>query len=410
MDHEASTARGEETPRWVRVALVWSLAATFGMGTFAADFMQATGLQGTWWMVASVLPLYVVAAHGWRRVETNEVFSLAALLCAALVGSSFLGEHTSHGLLRSVAVPGVFAWAVAFAAWPRMQLPLARWGVLFWCITLALNTADRTRFNTNNILAYLVMGLYASARARGDVTEREAAWWSAALPLMVFLVVRSTFRAASLAAMGLLLAMSIWRREARFGLVLAALGAALYTSQAGEAEPTYSRMVDRSDYVGRFRTMHEDNLSGRMDIWEGVLSDVQDLPDWLWIGHGFGDVDIYVARVNPYIPALVVDGVRYLHSHNQLLDILVATGVPGVLLLVVLVVAVARRVQLRDASAAYAAGLALVGSANGMVAEGSGSTAAIGLLLVMCGTRRATPPTPRTLPWVAGVRDLGAQA
>jgi hypothetical protein len=74
-----------------------------------------------------------------------------------------------------------------------------------------------------------------------------------------------------------------------------------------------------------------------------------------------------------------------------MLDVLLATGLPGMILLAAVVVACARRSSWRDPTLVYGLGLALVGTANVLLTDASGSTAALGLYLSWFGaTRRPT--------------------
>ena len=246
--------------------------------------------------------------------------------------------------------------------------------MLFRSLCLGLEAVDRELFpRPSFMLAFLTLGLYVHLRLAGALSPRFIRWGAVLLPVILAVIIRSTFRAVSFAAFGVLLWGFARMWEGRLALVLAFVMGGVYVAYAPEPEPSYSRDVARDDYVNRFRTVDEDRFSGRSDIWEGVWADIKTTPPWLLTGLGYGDIDVHVARLNPQIHAVNRRGTRALHTHNQFLDVLLATGIPGVVLLVIVVVLCLRRSSLRDPTMVYGAGLALVGTANVLLTDASGS-------------------------------------
>lgn len=383
---------GGEMPRWARAAVFASLALTFWTYGLVELLMERTGLPGTLLTFATHLPLHAAAALGITRVRMSPALAWMAALCAALSASSFLGEYVWDGLLRCTAMPTALSWAVVFAAWPSELPRTFRWCLGLSALMLMLEALNKELFpRPSFMLAFLTLGLYVHLRVTGRLSPKMVSWGMVLLPLILAVIIRSTFRAASFAAMGVLLWGFTRMWEGRVALVLAvALGGA-YVATAPAAEPSYSRDVARDDYVNRFRTVDEDRFSGRGDIWEGLWADVKTQPRWLLTGLGYGDIDVHVAEVNPQLHAVNRRGTRAIHTHNQVLDVLLATGLPGTLLLLAVVAACARRSSLRDPTLAYGLGLALVGTANVLLTDASGSTAALGLYLSWFGaTRRPT--------------------
>lgn len=376
-------------PRWARWCVFVSLTLIFWTYGIVALLMARTSLPGTLFTVLTHVPLHVAAIYGITRVRMTPPLAWTAVLCVVLSLSSFEGEYVWDGLLRCTAMPTVLSWAVVFAAWPSERRAIFRGCLALSGLWLALEAVDPELFpRPSFMLAFLALGLYVDLRDRGELSPRMVRWGAVLLPAILAVVIRSTFRAVSFAALGVLLWGFARMWEGRLALLLTVVLGGVYVAQAPEPEPSYSRDVARDDYVNRFRTVDEDRFSGRTDIWEGVWADIRTTPPWLLHGLGYGDIDVHVARVNPHIHAVNRRGTRALHTHNQLLDVLLGTGIPGVILLLIVVVECLRRSSWRNPTLAYGAGLALVGTANVLLTDASGSTAALGLYLSWFG---ATP-------------------
>ncbi len=383
-------------PRWARWCVLLSLTLIFWTSGLVEAVMTRTGVPGTLVAFVTHLPLHAAAAYGVTRVRLAPPLAWMAALCAALALSSFRGEFVWDGLLRCTAMPTALSWAVVFAAWPSERRGLFHACLALSGLWLGLEAVDRELFpRPSFMLAFLALGLYVHLRVEGELSPRFVRWGAALLPAILAVIIRSTFRAASFAAFGVLLWGFARMWEGRLALVLAVLLGGAYVAHAPAPEPSYSRDVARDDYVNRFRTVDEDRFSGRSDIWEGLWADVKTTPPWLLTGLGYGDIDVHVARVNPQLHAVNRRGTRAIHTHNQLLDVLLATGIPGVILSLVVVAQCLRRSSLRDPTLVYGAGLALVGTANVLLTDASGSTAALGLYLSWFGAtpRRAPAPT-----------------
>lgn len=81
-----------------------------------------------------------------------------------------------------------------------------------------------------------------------------------------------------------------------------------------------------------------DDFTGRFEIWRLVTERIGERPvlGWGWISY-------WAPWVDPYRRLVIRDGVQYLQAHNAYLDVHLQLGVPGLVVLVVLVGSVLHR-------------------------------------------------------------------
>lgn len=148
--------------------------------------------------------------------------------------------------------------------------------------------------------------------------------------LVVLLVLSAIFAVGALAAWGLpkWLRMVRWRPSRRMLItcaagivVLAALAFVVVVSRTPRQAPAEEGMQARSLLPALAQ------MGGRMPIWKASMTALGDHPS-VWVhGVAFGEV---IPLVQPYVQGT---DFMYPHTDNTYLNVLMATGVPGVLLL-----------------------------------------------------------------------------
>jgi hypothetical protein len=334
--HPPSAAVAAAPPVWLRVVAVYGVLLTAGLQGNLPALMRATGAPGSVLMVLAYLPLYVAAARvGGAPLRAGPLRGLAALI-AALTPSLLWSDHPLDGAAKFAAIGTAVAWAALLSAWPGLVADVLPAG-LACCAASAVGTAaGRSVLPTSSSFSLAVL-FAAGIRWRATApTDRLAAraGRSFALVALVGLVFLSTFRAPTFGALLVLGFLALRSREARVALAVAAVAGALFFSVEGpKRAPSYTATVERNDLVGRYESISEDRLSGRGDIWDGILVDAATSPRWLFIGAGLGDVDYVVAAANPGVMSFNQRGDRVLSPHNLFLEVLIGAGLPGALAL-----------------------------------------------------------------------------
>ncbi len=364
-------------PRWARVAVALSVLAAGLLNPVLAELMALTGRRGTEFIAVALVPLFAVSlrrgARAWLRDELRPLLLITAMLALSLLVGDFL---TDGAVKVFVTLSGV-AWAVvvldephaagAHRALGHVALPARPGG---------LSLASRGALAPPSHLLALAV-LYArllreEERPRADPRATDVLA-DIGLVAMVFL---STFRAATLAAAVALLAASRTSRRARWvlGLCAALAVPALALGGGASQEPSYANVVARDDWQARYTGFGDDRLSGRADIWENVWHDIADGPAWLLTGRGTGDVDFYVARVNPTYNAQRRGDERAVHTHNTVLELVLGAGVGTLIPLLWLVGFAAHRSRRRAVLAGCTAGVVVVSLSNVPMMDWTGGT------------------------------------
>lgn len=362
-------------PRWARGAVALSVLAAGLLNPVLPELMAATGRRGTEFIAVALVPLFAVSlrrgAGSWLRDELRPLLLITAMLALSLLVGDFL---TDGAVKVFVTLSGV-AWAVVVLDEPHALGLIARWGTWLCLGGLAVSLASRGALAPpSHLLALAVLYARLLRDEPPPPTPRAAdVLGDVGLVAMVFL---STFRAATLAAGVALLAASWTSRRARWVLGLCAALAipALALGGAAAQEPSYANVVARDDWQARYTGLGDDRLSGRADIWENVWRDVADGPAWLLTGRGTGDVDFYVARVNPTYNAQRRGDERAVHTHNTVLELVLGAGVGTLIPLLWLVGLAARRSRRTAALAGCSAGVLVVSLSNVPMMDWTGGT------------------------------------
>lgn len=359
---------------WVRRAVLLSVWVTAGLNALLPDLMASTGRRGTEFIAIALAPLFLAAASmGWRAWSAP-VLRPTALIAGMLAASLAVGEHASDGAVKVFVTLSGLAWGALLLGDRENVRRVARWGAAA-CVTLGgLSLAGvRGVPQPSHLLALAV--LYARLLLAEDDPRARArpldVLTDVALLALIFL---STFRAATLAAVGALALAARAQATARWVLLAGALAAVPAFLAAPTPEPSYSAAVARDDWAARYGGMSEDRLSGRADIWTNVWNDLSDGPAWLLTGRGAGDVDLYVARVSPELPSRRVGDERALHTHNTFLELLIATGVLSLIPMAWLLAMAAARARWRGAQVGVTLGTLIVSASNVPLMDWTGGT------------------------------------
>lgn len=365
--------------RWPAIALFVSLVAAAALNPLLPALMSASGRPGTEFIALALVPLFGLAARSgaWGRAVLRPMLLMTVILAASLM----VGSHTKDGAVKVFVTLSGVMWAAVALGDGRPLERIARWGagvcVIFGAASIALGD-ELPR--PSHLLALAVLAarmILEEARSPRPPRPTEVLV-DVALVGLIFL---STFRAATLAA-GIVLAAAAFRlARARWALLVCALCALPVLVAPSIREPTYSSAVARDDWQGRYGSLGEDRLSGRADIWENVWRDVRDGPSWLLTGHGAGDVDLYVARVNPMYHAHLRDDERAVHTHNTALEMFLSAGVLGLLPVVWIVALAVSRARRVGVQLGCSLGVLVVSMSNVPTMDWTGGTLLIAVWL-----------------------------
>jgi exopolysaccharide production protein ExoQ len=371
--------------------------------TQTADEMEVTALGGSG--VRRLTFLGLAAMGLWLLVTTrNEPLRLNLPLAAGMLGflaisaGSYLWSVDPGMCLRRLIVVGCCALAAAgvarrFTMHELCWLVVATIGPLV-AIGLAAEIAQGTfrpwsggyRFsgsvhpNTQGMyvttLALATLGLARSAH-RG----RSALWAIFAVSLVLMVLTKSrTGNSSSLVAIG---SVFLLQTSARFKLTVGALAslagiAALWLVMLAGYDP----LTDFHDALLLGRAEESDTLSGRAFIWPVVLYYITKRP---WLGYG------YESFWNPGQIDVISDdlgwGLR--EAHNGYLDVLLSTGIVGLVLalfalLAGLAAAARASVKLRNPAYALPLGMLVFGLLSSAMESGMVNVMFPPFLLACC--------------------------
>ncbi|MEZ4394762.1 MAG: O-antigen ligase family protein [Polyangiales bacterium] len=393
--------------RWRGAALLASLVVAAALNPLLPAMMASTGRAGTEFIALALAPLFALAASGgvgaWSRPVMRPMVAVAGILALSLA----VGEHLKDGAVKLFVTLSGLAWAAALVGERGRLARVAAWGAP---LTLALWAASAVTRDAlprpSHMLALAV--LYARLILDEEDRPRHLRPGEILVDVgLVGVIFLSTFRAATLAAGAALVAAAARSRRARWVLLLCGLCAAPALLVSTDREPTYSAAVARDDWQGRYGSLGEDRLSGRADIWENVWRDVQRSPAWLLTGHGAGDVDLYVARVNPTYHAHLRGDERAVHTHNTALELFLSAGIWGLIPAAWLVLMAASRARALGAQVGCSAGVLVVSMSNVPTLDWTGGTLLMAVWLYALaategarsidpGARFAHGPAPRS--------------
>lgn len=401
-------ADAPKAPRWARLSVAVSVLVT-GLLNFALpDLMALTGRRGTEFIALALTPLFAVSLRrgvwSWLRPELLPLVITTAMLALSL----FIGDFFTEGAVKVLVTLSGVAWAVVVLDEQQTLALVARWGTWLCATGLVVSLSFSDAPRPSHLLALAV--LYARLLRERDAPERALRPADVGGDLVLLAAVfLSTFRAATIAAALALLAAAWSSRRARWVLGLGTLLAALVAglNMSSSREPSYANVVARDDWQARYAGVGDDRLSGRADIWENVWRDIADGPAWLLTGRGAGEVDMYVARVNPNYHAARRGGERAVHTHNTALELLLGAGV-ATLIPMLWIVALAVRRSRRDVLlVGCGAGLFVVSMSNVPMMDWTGGTLLNAVWLygiARAGIRAPSPSTDASGPRLALAR------
>lgn len=361
-------------PWWVRAAVIWSVLVTAVLNTFLPDLMAATGRRGTEFLLVAVIPLYAAAFAMGRRAWFGPLQRPVLLIVALLTASLAAGEHTTDGIVKVFVTVSTLAWTALLLGDRENLRVAARWGTAACLLVGGISLAGVSSLPRPSHLLALA-ALFARLLLAETDTRPRARTADVLIDLgLLGVVFLSTFRAATLAAALALAFAAREQKTARWTLVIAAFCALPLFMLTPAQEPSYSAAVARDDWRSRYGGIGDDRLSGRADIWANVWDDIADGPAWLLTGRGAGDVDIYVARVNPGFAARLIGDERGLHTHNTFLELLIATGVSSLVPMAWLLGLAASRARRRGAQVGVTAGVLVVSLSNVPLMDWTGGT------------------------------------
>lgn len=380
-------------PTWLRALTVYSMLLAAVLQVNLPELMRLTGAPGSALTAIAYLPLYATAARlGLAPFRQGPQRALAALI-VALIPSMLWTEHPLDGATKFAAMGTAVAWAAVLTTWPALLVDVLRAG-LAYCVVGTAAAAAGVPFVPQPNHSFALFVLFAAViRWRGVSPSDHLALRlgrSLVLVALVGLVFLSTFRAATIGALLVVTCFALSSREARIALVLAAIAGGIFFSIASpKRAPSYTTAVARDDLVGRYESISDDRLSGRGDIWEGIYEEATTGPSWLFIGGGLGDVDFIVAAANPRILSFNMRGERVLSAHNQALEVLVAAGIPGILALLWLLLALAVRLGRHSLDVGLLACMIVMSGSNVPLLDTGGGTLCVALICMHLGRQQA---------------------
>jgi O-antigen ligase len=298
---------------WALLSLTWSIELEDSFKEFRNEaFYTGAGL----WIC------YVGAQARHARLVLGVVAAAALVACALAIGYFGRGfaayQHGFHGgpgnhssaLLTLMPCAVVAGWYAARAGWPRWT-KFCAWALAALFLVSAYTTLNRTVW-----LGFAVQAIVLAALVlqRGAVPSARA-------------------------------------KRVLAGLALAALAASAAMIVSIQAE---------REALGFGRPLEKDT---RLVLWPEIVERVGERP---LTGYGFGRG---LLRASLRDELGQIDKFLW-HAHNLFLEALVQTGVPGLLLLVLLLAAVARagwRLAREADEARAACGIALLGVLAGML-------------------------------------------
>lgn len=302
------------------------------------------------WNAAPVLAFMAVCAlsTAWSNYPLVSALTCVIQIATATVGLAVLLAGPPRRLIAIFAVmlhvhlalALLFEVAVALSPAGRL-LPL--WtnygsnvpGAYYWSQGLIFQGGRIqgivANANLTCFIALLALILLAALVRAGRL--RPAVWMSAAaLDLLVIALTRS---ATVLITGGMVLVTALivlgYRRVGRTGRI--ALGVTAVLAVAAIAAGSSRLFQPLLRLLGK-----GDDFTGRFEIWRLVSERVQERPvlGWGWTGY-------WAPWVDPYRRLVIRDGVQYLQAHNAYLDIQLQVGIPGLLVLVLLIGSVVLR-------------------------------------------------------------------
>lgn len=270
------------------MARAWPLIVLAALPMVSALWSLDPGLtfrRGLGVLFPALFGLWMASRFCWRDLIRLLALSLAVLAIGSLIMSVVF---PGHGVMREIH-PG---------AWSGLWFEKNRMGAV---MALAAMSGMAAAFTTPH--------------------RREVRYWGGLVILAVFLVLMSTSKTALMACM-IGVAGPVMIHVARQGFILAAL--AIFSALMGLFALTLVIAIGPGvilEALGRDPT-----LTGRTDIWIGLLQAVQMRP---WTGFGWGV--FWLVEDGPVFWLRQATQWEVPSAHNSWLEIALALGLPGVI-------------------------------------------------------------------------------
>lgn len=273
---------------------------------------SALGLLITW--LATVIGFSVAVSFSWQEILRALGIAFRFILGLSLVFELIVSTFIRHPILpfwvdygRTTDLPKLLYWSrdllfeggkiQGIVGNSSLLAMAALVGLLVFCIQWASRTVHRVAGAFWVVVAVANIALTRSATITIAIVLL-------ALVLGAVLLLRRTGPRASVVVYGTIVAMIV--------------GAAIAVTQFSS---TLLGLLGKSD-----------DLTGRLDIWDAVITLAQQRPVFGW-----GWVSWWVPWVPPFDTLAFEAGVRQLHAHNAWLDVWLQLGAVGVVLFGLLV-------------------------------------------------------------------------
>ncbi|GHD42643.1 O-antigen ligase family protein [Mycetocola manganoxydans] len=294
--------------------------------------------------------VFAVLSLAWSAYPGASVFTLAGMLVCSFIGIFLALTFDWPEVVRVLAnaIKWILALSILFELWVSLVIRdrvLPFWIdygdeepplLAFWSRNLLFEGGKIQGILGNSnllgIIALFGLIVFSLQWAAGTVRRWSAISWLV-LAALAFALTRSSTMIIALVAVAIVLAAALLIRSAgtpagRTPVYLGLLGA-LAIAIAGA-------VLFRDQLLGLLGK--SDDLTGRLTIWDTVLSTAAHRP---WFGWGYSSP--WIPWVEPFNDLVVRRGVLQLHAHNAWLDVWLQLGFVGLILFTAVIVSVTWR-------------------------------------------------------------------
>ena len=346
-------------PRWTAIIPAYGMLAAATPLLYYQAAANWVGRSAGFIYVVVQLPILAagIGLLPWlAHSRLMRVLVLTVCLSAASLAWSG-GNVAPYGVEVVLSLVLVLAWSVIVAADPETTRRLARIGVALVLVALPMTVLNLLSSGaySDRLVRYPVIAIALFSQLLWDMQRKkrgEKVSGASAFNYLVCLALLagSTFRAVTLGAT-LGVGYALWKGRGfltRVGVALALASIVVVASFAHASSIAIKPEADRTNLEGRYKSIPVDQFSGRLHIWEGTLNRLLHDSETMTIGVGLAATGRYVAEANPQIAGATEDHF-WLHSHNTLLEMVLAMGIAGLALALLIALMVMRRLAvLRD--------------------------------------------------------------
>ena len=315
-------------PVWVAIVLagtVWAIAVLWTNHVSWRQLPVPLIAVLAWWIVSPI----------WSPYAASSVLMLIPAVITVLLGWALVVAVPIDELVRRIALTlrivlaGSVAFEIAVAIYGHPVYPVGTDVTastpieVAWSRALFFTPGARIQglVGNANILGMLALILGIIAVWRLYVARNWRNLSAVDVVLSIALISRTNSATVTVAILGIAVVVTItglarrsglWWRIGMWGSVLAVLGAIALT---------VVRWSEVSALLGK-----SPDLTHRFDIWAAVVTRIADQPV---IGHGFVG---WWPSWDPWFAIHSIDGVPMLEAHNVWLDLMMQTGIVGVML------------------------------------------------------------------------------